>query len=225
MSESKPRVAATLPLKYPGQGKARLAGLLDAERRAELRECLFFDALEALASCALIGPIAVVSAAAPPLPPALARRVEWLDDAGGGLNAGAEIAARHFARVGEEHLLILHADLPCIDGAELDAALRSHLALEPPAVTLSADRHGLGSNLLLCSPPALMSFHYGADSCRLHLQAARAAGARTQRLEQSKLGFDLDTPEDFEKLLAIEGLAPRSAAWLAAYRQRMEAGA
>lgn len=216
-------VAAALPLKYPAQGKARLADLLDAERRAELRQCLFFDALEALAACARVAAIAVVSAEAPPLPPALRERVRWLDDGGGGLNAGAEIAARHFAAEGFAHLLILHADLPCVAAAELDAALDAHLRSPPPALTLAPDRHGLGSNAMLCSPPTLLPFQYGEDSCRLHLQAAAAAGASARRLALPNLGLDVDTPEDFARLLESDAAAPRTATWLAAHRKDADA--
>ena len=57
-----------------------------------------------------------------------------------------------------------------------------------------------GTNALLLSPPDVIQPAFGPESLRAHLEAARAANASVQLVEDPVLGFDLDTPADIERL-------------------------
>jgi 2-phospho-L-lactate guanylyltransferase len=59
---------------------------------------------------------------------------------------------------------------------------------------------GGGTNALLLYPPDVIAPSFGPDSFAAHLRAAEAAGAAVQVVSDPALGFDLDTPDDLERL-------------------------
>ena len=66
-------------------------------------------------------------------------------------------------------------------------------------VVAPADARG-GTNALLISPPALIDPQFGDHSLEAHLRAAALADATVQLVVDPALGFDLDTPDDLERL-------------------------
>jgi 2-phospho-L-lactate guanylyltransferase (CobY/MobA/RfbA family) len=122
-----------------------------------------------------------------------------LDDPGG-LNAAADAAAAHAARLGVPWL-IAHGDLPLLGAGELRAALG---ALASGEAVLAPSRHG-GTNLLGAGEPIV--FRYGVGSFSRHLAATRHLRQRV--LVSTATLLDLDTPSD----LAAAVSHPRGA-WL-----------
>jgi 2-phospho-L-lactate guanylyltransferase len=57
-----------------------------------------------------------------------------------------------------------------------------------------------GTNALVLRPPDVIAPCFGNDSFEAHLRAAEAADAAVQVVSDAVLGFDLDTPEDLERL-------------------------
>jgi 2-phospho-L-lactate guanylyltransferase (CobY/MobA/RfbA family) len=57
-----------------------------------------------------------------------------------------------------------------------------------------------GTNALLLSPPGVIEPAFGPSSLEAHLRAAAAVGASVQVVADPELGFDLDTPDDLERL-------------------------
>jgi 2-phospho-L-lactate guanylyltransferase (CobY/MobA/RfbA family) len=100
---------------------------------------------------------------------------------------------------------MLPADLPLLDGAALDqlldgadaalAAGNGHALI----VVAPADARG-GTNALLISPPALIDPQFGETSLEAHLRAAALVDATVQLVHDPALSFDLDTPDDLERL-------------------------
>jgi 2-phospho-L-lactate guanylyltransferase len=62
------------------------------------------------------------------------------------------------------------------------------------------DRHDIGTNALLCSPPEIIPPCFGRDSFRRHLFAAEQAGIRARVLDIDELALDLDCPADLDVL-------------------------
>jgi 2-phospho-L-lactate guanylyltransferase (CobY/MobA/RfbA family) len=102
-------------------------------------------------------------------------------------------------------MLILPADLPLLDVAALDRLLEgadASLAAgngRPIVVIAPSDARG-GTNALLLSPIGIITPQFGEGSLEAHLRAAAAAEASVQLIIDPALGFDLDTPEDLERL-------------------------
>jgi 2-phospho-L-lactate guanylyltransferase len=105
-----------------------------------------------------------------------------------GLNMAAELIAER----GGQTVLVIPGDIPTITSADIEALLQKHtggLSLCP------AIRDG-GTNAMVCSPPQAISFQFGKDSARKHLEAAAECGIHQQRLATPAFFRDIDIPED-----------------------------
>ena len=102
--------------------------------------------------------------------------------------------------------------------ARRDARLRP-TPRSPPAVAGPSSRspprtRARGTNALLLSPPDVIEPQFGDASLEAHLRAAAEADASVQLVIDPALGFDLDTPDDLERLdlgrmLELEQLGQR----------------
>ncbi len=202
---------AVVPVKPLALAKSRLAELLSAEDRARLQTELCSRLFDTLASSDVVETVLVVTS--DPEIARLARRSggQVLPDppapAGGtegpielGLNAALEHGRAHAEENGAQQLLVLPGDLPNIAGRHIEALARA--LGDAPGVVVVPDRHGEGTNALVCQPAGAIPFGFGRGSAQRHLDAARRRGLRAQRIESPALGLDLDTIEDLEALLA-----------------------
>ena len=205
-----------IPVRSLTDGKRRLAPVMAPDERAALVRRLF---LHTLAAASAAGPpVLVVS----PDPAALALA---RDHGAAGLreprpielNHALGLAAREAAGRGAGALLVVSADLPDLEAADLRAMLPppggpiggggrrgagregAGPAARDALVRIAPDEAGVGTNALYVRPPDLLSFEYGEASCRRHLAQARARGARVDRVDRPGLRFDLDTPDDLER--------------------------
>lgn len=201
---------ALVPLKNLGRAKERLAAGLAPGVRRELVAAMALDVLAALRAVPLpSGRILLVSD--DPEAVVLAR------DAGVGifapgpaagdpLNAALTEATRHVCERGAAQLLVLHADLPCITAAELRALIAADRKREAGGhdarVTLVSDGAGSGTNCLLSTPPGMLPYRFGADSRRLHREAAEAAGVAYAEYASAGLMRDIDQPAELAALVA-----------------------
>ena len=100
---------------------------------------------------------------------------------------------------------MLPGDLPHLDVAALDRlALAADATVAaarggPVVVVVPADARG-GTNALVLRPVDVIEPRFGAASLEAHLRAAAAADAAVQVVPDPVLGFDLDTPEDLERV-------------------------
>lgn len=184
---------ALVPLKAPGAGKRRLAPVLGAAERARLVRAMFAHVLEALRQTAEIERIAVMT----PEPAALPPGVLALTDAAEGVNEALTRAARSLEAQGARRLLVLHADLPCLQAAEIAALVAASRA---GGLAIAPDRRESGTNALCLALPADFHFRFGADSFAKHLAEAAALGRTAAVVRLPGLAFDVDEPEDLARL-------------------------
>jgi 2-phospho-L-lactate guanylyltransferase len=215
-SSTLPRLHAIVPVRSIGDGKARLGLALDAEERAAIVVGLLRRTLEVIVQVPAIAAVNVVSA--DPTLLALARllgatavREEPLASrapetaAADSLNAALRQGRAAARASGATSLLYLPADLPLLSVAALerlldaaDAALTAG-AGRPIVVIAPSDARG-GTNALLLAPLAVVEPCFGPASLAAHLRAAAESGATVQLVADPEIGFDLDTPDDLERL-------------------------
>jgi 2-phospho-L-lactate guanylyltransferase len=173
------------------------------------------DVLEALVAAPELGGVAVVTNERSVAALARESGAQVLADAHeSGQSAAALVGVAHALGAGFARALLVPGDCPGLDGATLHALLSP--APPPPAVTIVADRHGLGTNALLLSPPDVIEPGFGAGSFERHRMRAEAAGAAWHVAALPGLALDIDTPADLATLRSSPGGAgPRTAAVLA----------
>ena len=203
---------ALLPLKDFVQAKQRLAGCLTVSERRGLFHAMVEDVLTVLAAHPGFERIVVVSD--DPAAQLLAEHFGidcWSERGLGrsGLNGVVAAALQEMATLTQSEskvsvAMVIHGDLPLLGEKELDLLISQHAALtlaHPSAVSIATDRHGRGSNILMCDPARVPALSYGRDSCAAH---------------QAGIAQDIDTQEDLQRLLAMIALpaAERTLAYL-----------
>jgi len=120
-----------------------------------------------------------------------------------GQTAAVEAAAVWLSGQGADGMLAVPGDVPLVPPAEIEAVLAAHDTAR--GMTIVPARDERGSNCIACSPPDLISFHFGNDSFQPHLRAAEAAGVTPKILRLPGLGLDIDRPDDLAMLVAAPG--------------------
>ena len=196
-----------LPIHSSDAAKTRLGLALDPEERDVLVLGMFANTVRVLAgwpSCRRIHVVtsdyAVTDVVARGLGSVLTVR-----DPGTGLNGALRAGRDAAVAAGATAVLMLPADLPLLNTVSLDRVLAAADATiaagsgNPVVVIAPADAR-TGTNALLLSPPTIIQPHFGPESFAAHLRAAAGADASVQIVDDAQLGFDLDTPDDLERL-------------------------
>ncbi len=190
---------AIVPVKPLQRAKSRLAQVLSPEERRTLSRSLLIHTLEVLAASPVIERTLVVSRDTEALSLARGYGARSITEQGSPhLNralARATLVARSY---GVSGVLVLPADLPLLTAEALNEFVSR--AEKPPVVVLAPDRHGQGTNALLCSPPGLIEYDFGARSFSRHQARALAARARLEVCDLPSLALDLDTVDDLDLL-------------------------
>ena len=198
------RVDVVVPLRSLAGGKARLGGALDAEEREELLLGMLRRTLLILSGWPPAERVHVVST--DPRVMNVARKLGALalfqEDEG--LNAALRLGREAALGAGAGAILILPADLPLLVLPSLDRMLdAADAALAAgsgrPLVVIAPSDARNGTNGLLLFPPDVIAPCFGPTSFEAHVRAARGSRREPPGRDRSGLGFDLDTPEDFER--------------------------
>lgn len=187
------RTAAVLPVKSFARAKSRLGGA----DRSDLAAAMALDVLDALAHVRGLSQTILVSSE-PRL--ADARATVVADPHEVGHVDAALIGIRCAVEAGAERVLLVPADCPAVDPAEVDALLAQGT---PGSATIVPDRHGSGTNALLLAPPDAMLPSFGPGSFARHAALARAAGLEVRVMSPPSLTHDVDTLEDLRSLVQL----------------------
>lgn len=111
-----------------------------------------------------------------------------------GLNPAVTRAAQIAAAAQATAVLILPADLPCIQASDVEMMCRGG-----DSVAICSDGQGEGTNALLIPLPTRFQPCYGPGSFRQHLQEAKRVGLAARVIHAPGLKFDMDTEEDWRQ--------------------------
>jgi 2-phospho-L-lactate guanylyltransferase len=214
------RTLAILPVKRFALAKQRLSSELSAEFRGDLAEAMVADVLDALAACETVEATLVVTNEGRVAALAASLGAESIPDPHeSGQSAAAAIGLGRAVADGFDRALLVPGDCPALDPAELDGLLGDQRTTK--SVVIVPDRHGIGTNGLLLTPPNALMPTFGPGSCRRHRERAAAAGATCRVAQLPSLLLDVDTPRDLDALReALEirsGQAERTRAILATW--------
>lgn len=184
-----------VPVKSLSRTKSRLAPVLSPLERAAITLAMLEDVLDA-ALLATGWETWVVSPDETVLEVAAGRGVRPLVEERPPLSSAVRQVEREALEADASALAILFADLPLITPDALIAALRTI----GPVVVAPSHSDG-GTNLLLRRPPRALPARFGRDSFLKHVQTARSRGLPVAVVAGEPLGFDLDSPDDFRRLI------------------------
>lgn len=201
------RLHAVVPLRSLTWGKARLGDAVDGEEREALLLGMLLHLLGTLRDWPACEAVHLVSPDARVLAAGRDSGAAPVLQASIGLNDAIELGRGAATQAGATAILVVPADLPLLESSSLDRLLDAADAAvaagagRPVVVVAPSDARG-GTNALLLSPPDAIEPCFGANSLEAHVRAAAAAAASLQLVVDPGLGFDLDTPEDLERLPA-----------------------
>jgi len=191
-----------VPVKNLADAKQRLSPLLSAEQRVALAQAMCEDVLQVLAHWQGRPAVAVVTN--DPFARGLATRFSFdvVPDDNSGETSAIEMATAVCRERGAKTTLVVPADIPLIDAAELQA-----IAERAPAggAVLVPDAARRGTNAAWRSPGDLFPLRFGNDSFLPHFAAAKATGLPCVVLELPGIARDVDRPEDLRELAAASG--------------------
>ncbi|HSC76415.1 MAG TPA: 5-amino-6-(D-ribitylamino)uracil--L-tyrosine 4-hydroxyphenyl transferase CofH [Pseudomonadales bacterium] len=208
-----------IPVKNLDSCKSRLAHALPDHARPALMGALLADLLDMLHTCQNVTGVAVVTRCAKAANVATKHNADVLaldDDCC--LNSGASAAITALAKRNIAEVLILHADLPLVNAADIDTLISTHRSRHA-AVTLVPDNQDNGTNAMLLSLPSSMRFFYGQQSYKKHLAFCNNNHFAVQTVHNERIGCDIDLWQDFAPLLSLRtaGNRPQLARWLEQY--------
>jgi 2-phospho-L-lactate guanylyltransferase len=184
-----------IPVKSLSEAKSRLAPALSPLERGALTLAMFEDVLDA--ALQLSGwELWVVSPDEAVLEVTARRGARGIPEEKPPLSNAVRQLEHEAEEAGADVLGVLLADTPLVTP---EALTRGVHTLGP--VVLAPDEDGLGTNLLVRRPPAIIRARFGSESFRKHVETAAIASVPTAVVDAPELAFDLDVPGDILTLL------------------------
>ncbi len=191
--EQRRGACALIPIKERSRCKTRLAQALAPAARIELVRSMLSAVLSAAAGAQTVRQIMVVSPERDSIP----AQIPVLADTGESLNGALMQAHRMLLEFGCREVVILPADLPTINSADIDSLVR---AARGGGFAIAPDTADVGTNALCLVSAQPFQFQFGLDSKRLHLEEAARDALSPQVVRLPGLQFDVDSPADLTRL-------------------------
>jgi 2-phospho-L-lactate guanylyltransferase len=122
-------------------------------------------------------------------------------DRAGDLNGALDQARAALTTAGAAAMLVIPADVPLIAPADVSAL--ANILAGGVDLALATDRQGDGTNALGLRLPCALPFYFGAQSARLHREAAAALGLRLRIYASPTVSLDVDDPESLARYSAL----------------------
>ena len=192
--------------------KQRLASLLAPHERAALFRAMLRDVLSALSETETLGGVMLVTRDPEAIELATHYSARVLRErANQGQTTAVSAGAQALAAEGVPGMMTVPADVPLIGASDVEQLLGAHGAA--PAVTIAPAQDRLGSNAVICSPPALLPLAFGDNSFYPHLARARGQGVEPRVVDSPAFALDIDRPEDLQAFIEL-GSATRAQRYL-----------
>jgi len=192
-----------VPIKNTSGAKQRLASILDQPARTQLAQAMLHDVLAALHAWNDRPKVGIVTSDPYAVKLGGEYRFEVIPDADNPGETGAiEMATRVCVERGEEYTLVIPADIPLIEGWELEEILKRAPA---EGTVLAPAGDGRGTNAAFRRPANLFPLRFGNDSFKPHHAAAQATGKPCVVLNLPGIAVDVDNPADLRQLLSLPG--------------------
>ncbi len=188
---------AVIPVKGLTESKTRLSTYLQGDKRRILVEALLDDVLSSIIRSRAYGTIMVVSPDENVGSRIRPQAVSFLKQTGVGLNRAVEQANRLAALGDARSLSTVLADIPLVEPGDFKEI--ASLGSPGRRVVMAPSMKG-GTNVMLTSPPGVVSPGYGRWSYSKHLRRAQVSGISTYSLSNPRLSFDIDTTSDLVEL-------------------------
>lgn len=191
---------ALVPVRDPGLGKSRLAGVLAKDARAALTSAMLADVVGALHGAGLRR-VVVLAGGPVASSAATALGVDVLLDPPGdhGLNAALTAATK---RIRASSSLVVPADLPLLSADDVTTLVGT-----AGEVVVAATKDG-GTGGLLRRPAWVIDPMFGGRSAARHLMAARQAGFSAERVDIDGFTADVDDADDLQDVSGHPALGP-----------------
>jgi 2-phospho-L-lactate/phosphoenolpyruvate guanylyltransferase len=124
------------------------------------------------------------------------------DPANPGETGAIEMATQVCVERGVDFTLVIPADIPLVQSAELNEIM-AQAPQDGSVLVPAAD--GRGTNAALRRPANLFPLKFGNDSFQPHLAAARETGKTCIVLRLPGMALDIDSPADLQQLAATPG--------------------
>lgn len=176
--------AVVVPVKSFDIAKGRLSDALDAEERSELAKRMAATVIAAAAPL----PVFVICDNQEVATWAVYHRAGVIWREANGLNPAVTAGVAFLATEGFQRAIIAHGDLP----------LATELAWvgDSDGVTIVRDRRDDGTNVMSVPTDVGFVFAYGIGSAAKHQAEAERLGLAVRIVDDEKLGWDVDTPDD-----------------------------
>jgi 2-phospho-L-lactate guanylyltransferase len=192
---------AVIPVKGLTESKTRLAAYLQGDKRRILVEALLDDVLSAIVRSKVYGTIMVVSPDENVGSRIQSQEVSFLKQTGIGLNRAVEQANRLATLGHARSLTTILADIPLVEPSDFKELVS--LGSSGRRVVMAPSKKG-GTNIMLTSPPGVISPSYGRWSYSKHLRLAQAAGLDAYSVSNGRVSFDIDTVSDLIELRRLD---------------------
>ncbi len=190
-----------IPIKAKGDGKQRLASVLDADQRANLVRHMLNHVVEIVGVSAGVDRLCLLG----PDDYGLSH-IMRLSDQGDGLNPALTAALAVAKSAGASRVVFIAADLPLLRPKDVERLCHApdNTPL-PNTIIIAPDRHGSGTNALSLPLPAAGQFRfaYGAGSFAAHDAEAYRLGLDVDIIHSKGLARDIDMPEDLDDIAGL----------------------
>jgi len=184
---------AIIPVKGLLDSKSRFSRSLGPEDKKKLIVALLEDVRTAVEDSELFRRVLVVSP-----DPSVEKEANlpdgtFLHQEGQGLNAAVRQSTLLAMREKASSVAVLLADIPLLEPRDLKELYS--VGETAQKVVLSPSLKG-GTNIMVREPPDIIAPAYGRWSFSTHLRSAQKLGVAVYSFSNSRLSFDVDTPED-----------------------------
>src|SRR5713101_1670220 len=192
---------AVIPVKGLTESKTRLSTYLQGDQMRILVEALLDDVLSSIIRSRVYGTVMVISPDDTVSSRLRSQEVSFLKQTGVGLNRAMEQANRLANQKHARSLTTVLADIPLVEPGDFKELVGIGSAAK--RVVMAPSFKG-GTNVMLTSPPGIISPSYGRWSYSKNLRQAQINGLNAYSISNSRTSFDIDTATDLMDLRRLD---------------------